>query len=407
MDNLNYAIVLGRGVEGCGVTKCAIEFAKSADAFIFASADKQWGRGKSHDYDMVHFYFGSEEQTERYTKYINDNFDVATIFSVPSITHPIECQLNFKKFINNLTIPKILLQYDHKMQSMRRNASFAEICNSVDLLMTHSLENDFARFVTENKVETPIKKMTLGFDFDGHRKKYWKSIEKQQPKTIRWIGRLSGWKNPLLMIDFHNNHLLNDGAITILEGLEASIGYEGVLVRKTANGLEQIPVNNKFRPRSEFNETKEFEHGVERAYSRPYLYPPYNNEECMERMSLSAFGSDLYELPARMYGSNLENCHCEVVASGAVPIFHKHFGENSVHREHHELFTKCPSGTVWLDYSNMDMAAMTIRTLMTDLDTRERWRETAYGFYKSHGDVSIFNEEVKQNSIELLLRRMM
>mgnify|MGYP001127568098 CR=1 FL=1 len=205
MEQLNYAIILGRGVEGCGVTKCAIEFAKSTDGFIFASADKLWGRGKSHDFEMIHFYFANRADTEKYLKYINGNFDVACIFSVPSISHPQQCQDNFLWFVKNLTIPKILLQYDHKMQSMRRNANFVEVCNNVDLLMTHSLENDFARFVSENKVETPIKKMTLGFDFDSHRKKYWKDIMLQQPKLIRWIGRLSGWKNPVLMLNLHNN----------------------------------------------------------------------------------------------------------------------------------------------------------------------------------------------------------
>lgn len=313
------AIILGRGVEGCGVTRCAIEFQKATPSTkIFATLDKKWARRDTMVFDKDEFKCGSSEENQRVIDEINANFDMCLIYSVPSKTHPEDCQDNFVKLVKGIELPKAIVQLDHKMQSLSRNAKFDEICNSVDVLMTHSLTSDFTRWAKRENVNTPFKKMALGFSYDDHRKKYWKPISQQDPKTVRWIGRLSGWKGPNLMMDFHADQLMKRQYITVLEGLEASIGWKGILYDKQDNPLyTDDQINNYFRPRKELNEVKFTEdlHGKEVHGSGSYLYPPYNNEEAMERMSLSAYGSDLYHLKPEMYGNNIENCHAECMRS--------------------------------------------------------------------------------------------
>ena len=58
---MKVGILLGRGIEGCGVTKMAIEQAKwynknGHEAIIIANRDKTWPRKKTHDFAGIEVY---------------------------------------------------------------------------------------------------------------------------------------------------------------------------------------------------------------------------------------------------------------------------------------------------------------------------------------------------------------
>jgi hypothetical protein len=136
----------------------------------------------------------------------------------------------------------------------------------------------------------------------------------------------------------------------------------------------------------------------------PYLFPEYKNEECMERMSLSGFGSDLYNLKAEYYGNNIEYCHAEVIASGTVPLFHKHFGDHITHAKTGDPASNGFSGTVWLDPDNPQAAADIMVELANDPVKRDEWREASFEFWKAHSDSShvyddIINKALKAKSL--------
>jgi hypothetical protein len=394
------AIVLGRGTEGCGVTQCAIQMQKVTGADILSAKDKKWGRAKGLDLTQEEFMIGTEWQ--KYAQKINENYDLCIIYSIPSKSHPQDCQDNFIPFLQAISIRKAFINVDHKAASIARNANLKEVCENVDVIMTHSLENDFSKFMLKNKIKTPLTKMGLGFDYDGHRSKYWRPIEEQQHNMIRWIGRTAMWKGPSLMIDFHQDALMNSGFITVLEGLEASIQYPLVLYRdnKEENPTDRRLVENYFRPEKQYNEVKFTPdlYGKEVEGKGAYLYPQYINSEAMERMARSAFGSDLYHLKAETYGNNIENCHAECVASGTVPLFHKHFCDNVIHKVQGKPVSQCKdSGTIGVDYTNFDECRDIMTKLKNDPAMRDDWREMAFEFWKQHSD----GDEVVKEIIEL------
>jgi hypothetical protein len=400
------AIILGRGVEGCGVTRCAVEFQKATpNTKIFATLDKKWARRDTMVFDKDEFTCANSEEMNRVLNEVNENFDMALIYSVPSKKHPEDCQTNFVKLVQGISLPKAIVQLDHKMQSLSRNGKFDEICSSVDVLMTHSLESDFTRWATRENVTTPFKKMALGFTYDDHRKKYWLPIEEQDHKTVRWIGRLSGWKGPNLMMDFHASQLMNKDYITVLEGLEASIGWAGILYEKgdSKNGTPLYKDNeivNYFRPRKELDEVKFTQdlYGKEVPGAGAYLYPPYTNVDCMKRMAKSAYGSDLYHLKAHMYGNNIENCHAEVIASGTIPIFHKHFCDNVIHRTTGNPISQDKhSGTIGLDNTNFVECSDLMEKLSNDPVMRDEMREMSFAYWKDHSDASVTTLEIIKN----------
>jgi hypothetical protein len=390
------AIVLGRGTEGCGVTQCAIQMQKVTNADILSAKDKKWGRAKGLDIRQEEFMMGTE--WAQYAQKINENYDLCIIYSVPSKSHPQDCQDNFVSFLKAINIRKAFINVDHKAASIARNANLKEVCENVDVIMTHSLANDFSKFMTKNKIETPLTKMSLGFDYDGHRAEHWRPIEFQQHNLVRWIGRTAMWKGPNLMIDFHQDALMENGFITVLEGLEASIQYPLVLYRDNAaeKPQDRRKVMNYFRPEKEYNEVKFTSdlYGKEEVGNGAYLYPQYINSEAMFRLSLSAFGSDLYYLKAETYGNNIENCHAECVASGTVPLFHKHFCDNVIHKVQGDPISQCKdSGTIGVDYTNFEECKDLMIQLMKDPMMRDDWREMSFEFWKQHSDAGpVVNE---------------
>jgi hypothetical protein len=224
--------------------------------------------------------------------------------------------------------------------------------------------------------------------------------------------RLSGWKGPNLMMDFHAQQLMKENYITILEGLEASIGWAGILYEKgdNKNGkpfYEDNEIVNYFRPRKELDEVKFTEdlYGKETPGAGAYLYPPYTNVDCMKRMAKSAFGSDLYHLKAHMYGNNIENCHAEVIASGTIPIFHKHFCDNVIHRVTGNSITEdsgC-SGTIGLDHTNFDETRELMVKLSNDPVMRDEWREMAFTYWRKHSNANTCASEIIENLENIVL----
>ena len=396
---MKIAILLGRGTEGCGVTQCALQLQKVTGAKIFSAKDKKWPRAKGIDIDQIEFSVGKAWQ--EHADIIN-TYDLCIVYSVPSKGHPEDCQENFLKLLRAIRIRKAFINVDHKSASIARNANLKEVCESVDVMMTHSLQNAFTKFVQKNNITVPVVKMGLGFDYDAHRAKYWKPIEQQNNAMVRWIGRTSGWKGPELMMDFHEESLMNNGFITVLEGLEASIAYRSMIYRDKAY-TERRTLMNYFRPEKEYNETKFTPdlYGKEELNKGAYLYPPYTNIDAMERMSLSAFGSDLYHLEAEIYGNNIENCHAECIASGTVPLFHKHFCDNVIHKVQGKPISQCiNTGTIGLDYSNFDKTQKLMTQLKDDPIMRNEWREMAFEFWKQHSDAKPVVDEILKLATE-------
>ena len=389
------AHVLGRGIEGCGVTMAAVQLQRSVGGKILAEMSKKWPRGKGITFDRIEFKAG--DSALKMAELINSEFDLVVFHSVPSTGHPDECKAGFLEMVKAIKVRKALLQHDHKMASVTRNANLKEICANVDVMATHSLNGDFVKWLNRNEVTTPVKKMELGFDYDGHRAKYWKPIEAQRSNVLRWIGRAAGWKNPKLMIDFHEQSLMDVGFITVLEGLEASIGYKDLLYRDVDDPSTRRKVSNYFRQEKEYGESGKHTHGNEVVNVGAYLLPPFTNVEAMERLSLSAFGSNLYNLGPEYHQNNIEYCHAEVIASGAVPVFHKGLLDTLIHKKIGDPVSKCVNtGTIGLDYSNFAEVKDRMEFLKSDLGARNEQREMAFEFWKSHNDISVIGKSTIQ-----------
>ena len=147
---MKVAIVLGRGIEGCGVTKYTVEperwlLNNSYNPTIYASKVKKWSRNDAHKIkNLVHVRFDKDSFDEVYEGCRSS--DIIIFNSLPSIVHNKKCQDNFAKLLN-LSVCKILIQHDHNKSSLKRNALLQDSYEKSDILFAHSTTGDFADMV--------------------------------------------------------------------------------------------------------------------------------------------------------------------------------------------------------------------------------------------------------------------
>lgn len=420
---MKIAILMGRGIEGCGNTKCALVCKEHFDAKghptdIYATIDRKWPRAKAHDFELkCEFECARDDHTDIVINALNQ-YDLVIVYSVPpkaknakpdtkqSVLDQIFTQErtvdNFVRICEELTVPKVSIQVDHSVHSLARNGKLKEISDSMDLVFAHSMTGDFSKWLKKNDVKTELCEYVLGYTYDEHRKKYWKDVSELDPKTFAWIGRSTGWKGPDLAFTMQREHLREAGFITTLEGMEMSIGSLGFFFKNGNRGdgpREDVEACGGKKDKNNFDT---IEHG-----GPAYVFGPYVFDEAMERVSHSAFGSDLYHLKAEKYGKSIENCHGDVISAGSIPVFHKHFGENCK-----SLVTGKPyiehenTGTIWIDDDNVEEACKAMIAISQNPAAIEIMRERAYKFWKEHTDAAVtwdyFGEIVKEKlGIEL------
>lgn len=387
---MKVAIIMGRGIEGCGVTKFTVEQTKwlsknGYDFTVYSSKDKSWTRKNAHDVsNVVQLKFAKADQMQTLIDGCNAS-DVVIINSLPSLSHSDECIAQFKRALNDITKPVVLVQHDHSSLSIKRNAAIAESIQRANVIFAHSDTNDFAKLVRETTGESglssffeetePKKVLNFqpGMDFDAVRAKYWKPIEQTEGDMHKWIGRTTSWKGYVQMFKFHNEFLRPNNYITTFEGIEKSPAYLGFRELSEFHGMIDRDITT-----------------VPLAYDQPaYVFGPYINDQMLQRMSTCAFGYQLSVLDARFIQRSIEYTHCELAAVGVVPVFRKMYGERCTHRKFGDKLINCKdTGTIWLDDDNMQPALDLVNKLSKDPVMRDEYRNMAFEFYKLHQDAS-------------------
>lgn len=380
---------MGRGIEGCGVTKFTVEQTKwlkkhDYDFVVYSSKDKSWTRKNAHDVsNVVQLKFAKPEETQKMIDGCNAA-DVVIINSLPSIGHPDACIEQFKRALDEITTPIVLVQHDHSALSIKRNAAIVEAIKKAKVLFGHSDTNDFAKYVSQvteggglagffgEDNSKKILNFQPGMDFDSVRAKYWKEdFGARHMELNKWIGRTTSWKGYVQMFKFHNEFLRPNGYITTFEGIEKSPAYLG------------------FRELSEFNAHVGDDIAKTNLYAdQPaYVFGPYVNDEMLDRMSQCGFGYQLSVLDARFIQRSIEYTHCEVACIGIVPVFRKTYGERCTHRHYGKKLIDCENtGTIWLDDNDMQPAFDLLNKLAKDPELYKQYSEQAFEFYKLHQD---------------------
>jgi hypothetical protein len=333
-------ILMLRGVEGCGVSTYSRHFKAFFDdnnkiCDIFA-LDIAVGRpDTSTDIDIKTFQFN--ESNDLVDK-INSSYDLALIFSVPSKTAPEEIKNNYvDAIISKIRLPKWMINHDHHVLSINRNADYKNAIEASDGILCHSLsktKSGFISWLEKKEINKSPRKMDVFFHvpFVDH---LINLDRDHREKRLINAARAVAWKRGSLVLNLHKP-LANKGFITEMIGFERSIaGYSQL--KNYENNLTWFTSNTFYKPikgPSAFSSTKVnnqlFDFLDKEGQDPNYMYVigSYDYKRGLERISRSAFATHprSFEHNHLDYGNNFEYQGLEA-ALLAVPIFHRHFLE--------------------------------------------------------------------------------
>ena len=384
---MKIAIVLGRGVEGCGVTKYTVELEtwllnNSYSPTVYASKDKKWSRDGAHQIqNLIHVRFDRDDFDAVYEGCKNS--DIIIFNSLPSVSHSIECQNRFSTLLD-LNVYKVFIQHDHNKSSLRRNALLQDSYEKSDIIFAHSDSGDFADMGNTPNLfdmrERVVHLMQPGITFSNY-KKYHKPVEEQDSKHHKWIGRTARWKNYDMMFDFHNKYLKLINHLTTFEGIDKSPVYmefkkRNMFFDEVTSKIDDVDLSSRY--------------GLDAT-----VFGNYDNTNMLHRMSKCGFGYQLSLLDKRFIKKSLEFTHLEIVATGAIPVFRKEYGDICIHRYYDKPLTELDSGTIWLSNDNMEECKGLINELSNDDSLRDEYRNKAFEFYSYYDSKYVMGDMMK------------
>lgn len=390
------ACIMARGIEGCGVTKFQHEQAKwlekhDYDYSVFAMADKSYARKYAHDISRIKLVkFANDAEVDKMLEWCNEA-DYVVVNSLPpredGRTQPLphHCYENWARIIKELKPPVVLIQHDHKIYSIRRNAMMDEIIEKAAVIFVHSTSNDFAELVRKQTSApldawfnpNPVNKKHImsfqpGIDFDDVA---WVNIWDQDPLHHKWIGRSTSWKGYDVFFAFYP-YLKKLGAVMTLEGIDKSPAFLDFKARFDFHNF----VNSKVDLAGQIDLTPYYG-------DKPVAFSSFTNNGMLDRMSRVGFGYQTSILQPKYIERSIEFTHCEIARAGVVPVFRKEYGDACTHRVTGDPLSKSKDNfTVWINHNNLEECINTIEKLTIDPGLRDEWRNGAYEFYSAHQD---------------------
>lgn len=332
------AILMLRGVEGCGVSTYARHFKaffddNQATCDIFALNLNVGRPDTSTDMDVKVFAFSEAVEMVRS---INENYDLALVFSVPAKNAPKVVVDNYVEFIiDPIQVPKWMINHDHHFLSIGRNADYVSAIEACDGLLCHSLtetKSGFISWLKKKNISKTAKKMDVFFHVPFVKDLVSYEREGRHKRLIN-AARAVAWKRGSIVLNIHDA-LADRGFVTEMIGFERSIAgysqlknYEGrVKWYQTENFYKPVRVPSAFSSAKINNDLFDL---IDEEGQNPdfmYVIGSYDYKRGLRRISESAFASHprSFEHNNLDYGNNFEYQGLEA-ALLSVPVFHRHF----------------------------------------------------------------------------------
>lgn len=332
------AVLMLRGVEGCGVTTYVRQLKAYYDDQPRAVCDvyspqTKIGRGGTSP-DLTVNFFNQDDLAGLVDK-LNSDYDAAFIQSVPALTPTSKKNwlrdLYITQIMDKLKIKKILLNLDHHDMSLRRNAYFTEAISLSDKVVCYSLKDTPRGFIRYMKKAGLNPEIVQLHNF-MHIPRITHLINTERPavKKIIHAARAPYWKRASLLLNM-GLRLGERGYVCEIMGFERS--------RPAAHQLEvykDLPFHTlpeqsspamSMKPAALTEIFKSLPPELQDS-SEFYIWGPYEHDPGLERIAQCGFAMHprTFEHNSLDYGQAHEFQGLEAGLL-SVPIFHRHFLE--------------------------------------------------------------------------------
>lgn len=330
------AVLMLRGVEGCGVTTYVRQLKAYFDdnngvCDIYAPQIKI-GRGSTSPDLNVNFF--NKNELSSLVESLNINYDAAFIQSVPATKGSSAGWLKDKyipDLLEKLNIKRVLLNLDHHDMSFSRNAYFPEAISLSDKVVCYSLNETPRGFIRYMKKRNLSPNLTQLYNFYHiPRIAHLINTERPQTKKIIHAARAPYWKRASLLFNTAQRFMESKYVVEIM-GFERSAPAAHQL--RVYAHLPYHTLPEQVQPAAAVKPaklTEIFEQLPLSAQSpeEVYAWGPYEHDPGLKRISDCSFALHprTFEHNLNCYGNNHEFQGLEAGLL-SVPIFHRHFLE--------------------------------------------------------------------------------
>lgn len=395
---MNIGILLGRGIEGCGITRFTIEMIDAIDEdhgyLCYAVDDKHWTRRNAHDLEDAITSVEFEHATHAaHVIEAMKQMDVVIVNSLPAKDASDAVKSNWNWVIDSIGCPIVLIQHDHSMISIKRNACLDETIVAADLIMCHSQRSPFAEYAMRKiRDGVAVEAFQPGMNFNKLTDEFYERAMHKDLYRQHWIGRTTSWKgyDYFFNLDAMLKTVSTEKWLMLMEGIERGIAFTGF---KKLGEFDDYSAPRYRAP------IYKHDFDLELYGGKIQVYGPYIRDEMLRRMAQSGFGHQLSGLKPRYIQRSLEYTHLEIVCCGTIPVFRQSYGELCRHRTRDIPLIECEdNGTIWLDSTEDSMESVIdeMTSLIKDEAAYDAQAKEAHSFYEQHQGPQVFDDIIEK-----------
>jgi glycosyltransferase involved in cell wall biosynthesis len=329
------AVIMGQGIEGCGVTRVATEMQLWARKHgvhleVFSYDCKFYSRRESHGLDFRIMNPGNISSIRKEL----DSWDLVIFHSYPhnKFEHA-DAKLFYHEFLKPLKALKAGFIHEINKTNIDKITYLVPLINEMDVVFHFGTDTWFANQVKRmfpSKSDRMLRfRMWVDMDELYSIRNLYSFADKQ--KKITYIGRWSTLKNIDRSIEIASElNRRNLGWACEMHGIEASMGSKCQIIDHPE--VTYIKINKNTPPHIRVGGVRDEKITLEQAAAAPIrVYPEYERRWGLEFVAQNLFGSAFYSLPKNPddYGNRMEYTQIEIIGVGTVPLFDEHWGKNN------------------------------------------------------------------------------
>lgn len=309
-QNKKFAVILGAGQDGAGITRAVIEKQKwckkndiTLEVYYFDTGIK-WAKRQELVATAI-----TASNIEETLVHLNKNIDVIFFHSFPRKEFTAEDFNLFYQFVRRITCTKVAIDHTTTKTSMNLMSQFVLMLNEMDLVYMFEayagLGDTINKLLPSKFVGERIKKTHLWFNFDTFKEQFNVPFE-ERVRRLLYVGRHASFKHAESVLPLGKKlHDIDSTFKTEMYGITGGISAKVQIY------------DSPYCIRTDKRDLAGPEGCVE-------VSGPYQHDDMMDYLSHSLFGISLFD-----YESNqkMEYAQLEMIACGCVPIFDKHWAE--------------------------------------------------------------------------------
>jgi len=372
---MKIAMIFGKGLDGCGVQRGAVEIATWAQRNdvkfdIYYMKGRSFARAKGHSMPTEPIEFKHSEIPSLVER-LNSDYDIVILNSYPSSKHDPQAIMSFYENLVKKIEEPVLVGMMHEIKKANIDAipMILPILNYCDIVYNFSektfFSNEFSSYFSSKILGERTKRFKMWIDLNEMKKNYRDVYSlKDKDKKLMYVGRWTSMKDPRRVLDLYPTMKEKDPNFRLaLHGIERSIGAKFDIIDHP-NSVYDLNFN-----------------GYDWDVDGVPTFGPYDYADGMELISKSLFACSFYRLPKEPhnYGDRMEYTQIEIIGCGTIPVFDKHYGEHNIDSNGNRYIDN-DYLAVWSSRDDLGETADKLISIADSPSEQKKYRDSSFDF---------------------------